>query len=82
MKKYQVIGAFDGWNWFGESANLISAKRIATRNEVCEVSYLGLRKPDIYLAEDVLEGPCGRVPAPWAKPVARWMSYTGKWVNW
>lgn len=82
MKKYQVIGAFDGWNWFGESDNLTSAKRIATSNGVCEAKSLGVRKPEIYRADDVIEGPCGRVPAPWAKPVERWMSYTGKWVKW
>ena len=82
MKKYQVIGAFDGWYWFGESDNLTTAKRIATNNGVCEAKCLGVRKPEIYCADDVTDGPCGRVPAPYAKPVARWMSYTGEWVNW
>lgn len=29
-----------------------------------------------------VSGNCGRVPAPYVKPVARWMRYTGEWVNW
>lgn len=82
MKKYQVIGAFDGWKWFGESDNLTSAKRIATRREVCVGYCVGVSKPDIYLAEDVIDGPVGRVPIPGRRPVWRWMQYTGEWVDW
>ncbi len=82
MKKYQVIGPFDGWKWFGESDRLNSAKRIATREAVNEGCAFGPRKPDVYLGEDVIDGPCARVPAPWAKPVARWMSYTAQWEDW
>lgn len=82
MKKYQVIAAFDGWHWFGESDNLTSAKRIATNNSIYNTDMLGFDKPAIYRSEDVIDGPCGRVPAPSAKPVVRWMAFMERWVDW
>ncbi len=82
MKKWQVFWGFDGWNWVGESDNLTTAKRIATRNGIYNGLVFGFEKPGIYRAEDVIDGTCGRVPAPHAKAAWRWLAFAESWVDW
>lgn len=55
MKKYQIIGGQYEHRYYGESDTLRGARIIATKNIEHWDNWQGLKKPSIYLAEDVIE---------------------------
>lgn len=75
--KYSVIGGQYRYHWYGDFDNLLTAKRVATKN--CEYwdNWQGWHKPSIWLESDCTdEG----YPIPGHLPICTWCETDKKWA--